>query len=63
MIWINHLANDKTWLNCEVELDSRPEAIDHLLKHHLNFTVEESIKTSIIFNPDNEDLDKTNDAK
>ena len=54
--------DDKTCLNCEVGSDSRPEAIDHLLKYHLNFIVEEIIKTSTTCNPDDEDLDKTNDT-
>ena len=62
MIWIHHLADDKTCLNCEVESDSRPEANDHLSKYHLNLIVEEIIKTSTTCNPDNKDLDKTNDT-
>ena len=33
MIWMNHLANDKTCLNCEVGSDSRPEAENHILGH------------------------------
>ena len=61
-MWINYLANDKTCLNCEVESDSRPEANDHLSKYHLNLIVEEIIKTSTTCNPDDEDLDKTNDT-
>ena len=61
-MWINYLANDKTCLNCEVESDSRPEANDHLSKYHLNLIVEEIIKTSTTCNPDNKDLDKTNDT-
>ena len=54
--------DDKTCLNCEVESDSRPEANDHLSKYHLNLIVEEIIKTSTTCNPDNKDLDKTNDT-
>ena len=53
-IWTNHLASDKTCLNCEVGSGSRPEAIDYLLKNRLKFIVEESITSS-----NNQDLDKT----
>ena len=62
-IWTNHLASDKTCLNCEVGSGSRPEAIDYLLKNHLKFIVEESIKTLTSSNPDDQDLYKSNDTK
>ena len=35
---------DETCLICDVESDSISEAINHILKNHLNLIVEESIK-------------------
>jgi hypothetical protein len=41
---VSKFLADETCLICDVESDSIFEAINHLLKNHLNLIVEESIK-------------------